>query len=95
MPQHAVAYVPFVQDPRPYYACLDISLVAWRHEGFGLTILESFAWGIPFIGSREAAIPDLVEDGVDGLLVAHADERAWARAIERLLDDGALAARLT
>lgn len=95
LPQHAVSYVPFVQDPRPYYACMDLSVIAWRHEGFGLSILESLALGIPFIGSREAAIPDLVDDGVDGLLVTHDDARAWARAIERLLDDRALATRLT
>ncbi|HKQ56539.1 MAG TPA: glycosyltransferase family 4 protein, partial [Candidatus Eisenbacteria bacterium] len=94
-PQHAVTFVPFVKDPRPYYACLDVSALPSRQEGLSIAQLESMALGIPFVGSRYAGIPDLVTDGVDGLLVEHADTRAWAAAIERLLDDPALAARLS
>jgi glycosyltransferase involved in cell wall biosynthesis len=94
IPRHAVTFVPFVSDPRPYYACLDVSALPSRQEGLSIAQLESMALGIPFVGSRFAGIPDLVTDGVDGLLVTHGDRRAWARAIERLLDDPALAARL-
>jgi len=94
MPRHAVTFVPFVEDPRPYYACLTISALPSRQEGLSIAQLESMALGIPFIGSRYAGIPDLTTHDVDGLLVDHADTRAWARAIERLLDDPALAARL-
>ena len=46
------------------------------------------------MGSRFAGIPDLTDDGVDGLLVEHGDTRAWARAIERLLSEPGLADRL-
>jgi glycosyltransferase involved in cell wall biosynthesis len=94
MPRHAVAFVPFVEDPRPYYACLTISALPSRQEGLSIAQLESMALGIPFVGSRYAGIPDLTTHEVDGLLVEHGDTRAWARAIERLLDDPALAARL-
>ncbi len=94
MPRHAVTFVPFVEDPRAYYACLTISALPSRQEGLSIAQLESMALGIPFIGSRYAGIPDLTTHDVDGLLVEHADTRAWARAIERLLDDPALAARL-
>jgi glycosyltransferase involved in cell wall biosynthesis len=93
-PQHAVTFVPFVEDPRPYYACLAISALPSRQEGLSIAQLESMALGLPFVGSRYAGIPDLVTDGVDGLLVEHGDARAWARAIERLLDEPGLAARL-
>lgn len=94
-PQHAVTFVPFVETPRPYYACFDVSALPSRQEGLSIAQLESMALGIPFVGSRFAGIPDLTTDGVDGLLVAHDDTRAWARAIERLLDDPGLASRLT
>jgi len=93
-PRHAVTFVPFVPDPRPYYACLAISALPSRQEGLSIAQLEAMAMGIPFVGSRFAGIPDLTTDGVDGLLVTHGDTRASARAIERLLDDPALAARL-
>ena len=65
-----------------------------RQEGLSIAQLESMALGIPFVGSRYAGIPDLTTNGVDGLLVEHGDTRAWGRAIERLLDDPELAARL-
>jgi glycosyltransferase involved in cell wall biosynthesis len=94
LPHHAVTFVPFVADPRPYYACLSISALPSRQEGLSIAQLESMALGIPFVGSRYAGIPDLTTDGVDGLLVAHGDARAWARAIERLLSEPELAARL-
>ena len=93
-PRHAVTFIPFVTDPRPFYACLTISALPSRQEGLSIAQLESMALGIPFIGSRYAGIPDLTTHEVDGLLVEHGDTRAWARAIERLLDDAGLAARL-
>ena len=93
-PQHAVTFVPFVTDPRPYYACLAVSALPSRQEGLSIAQLESMALGIPFVGSRFAGIPDLTDDGVDGLLVEHGDTRAWARAIERLLSEPGLADRL-
>jgi glycosyltransferase involved in cell wall biosynthesis len=95
VPRHAVTFVPFTADPRPYYACLAVSALPSRQEGLSIAQLESMALGIPFIGSRYAGIPDLVAHEVDGLLVEHGDTRAWARAIERLLDDPELAARLS
>jgi glycosyltransferase involved in cell wall biosynthesis len=94
LPVHAVTFVPFVTDPRPYYACLGVSLLPSRLEGLSITQLETLALGIPFVGSRAAGIPDLVTDGVEGLLVEHDDDVAWAGAIERVLDDRALAASL-
>jgi glycosyltransferase involved in cell wall biosynthesis len=94
VPRHAVTFVPFVEDPRPYYACLTISVLPSLQEGLSIAQLESMAMGIPFIGSRYAGIPDLTTHDVDGLLVDHDDLRAWARAIERLLDEPGLAARL-
>jgi glycosyltransferase involved in cell wall biosynthesis len=93
-PRHAVTFVPFVADPRSYYACLAVSALPSRQEGLSIAQLESMALGIPFVGSRYAGIPDLTTDGVDGLLVTHGNPRAWARAIVRLLDEPGLAARL-
>jgi len=94
LPRHAVSFVPFVEDPRPYYACLAISALPSKQEGLSIAQLESMALGLPFVGSRFAGIPDLVTDDVDGLLVEHDDTLAWARAIERLLDEPGLAERL-
>jgi glycosyltransferase involved in cell wall biosynthesis len=63
-------------------------------EGFGRVVVEAFLRGRAVVGSRAGAIPDLVEDGVSGLLVDPGDARALAEALRRLLSDRALAERL-
>ncbi len=63
-------------------------------EGLPRVAMEAFARGRPVVGSRAGGIPDIVEDGVSGLLVPPGDARALADALVRLLSDAPLAARL-
>ncbi len=63
-------------------------------EGLPRVAIEAFLRGRAVIGSRAGGIPDIVEDGVNGLLVPPADADALAAAIEQLLGDHELAARL-
>ena len=63
-------------------------------EGWGLTVIESNACGTAVVASRSPGLVDSVKDGVTGLLVPHGDPAALAAAIGRVLDDGALRARL-
>ena len=50
-------------------------------------VLEAMAAGLPVVTTNIGAIPEMVPDGVAGLLVRPADDRGLARAIESLLDD--------
>ncbi len=59
--------------------------VASRLEGFGLAAAEAMAGGAPVVAPRCAAFPELIEDGVSGLLVAPRDARALAAALLLLL----------
>jgi len=63
-------------------------------EGLGVALLDAMSYGIPAIGTRVGGIPDIIEDGVSGLLVPPADPRALADAIERVARDPAYAQRL-
>jgi len=63
-------------------------------EGLGVVLLDAMSYGIPAIASRVGGIPDIIEDGVSGLLVQPADPQALAHAIERVAGDPALAKRL-
>ena len=63
-------------------------------DGIPNVIAEAMALGVPVIATRVSAIPELVEHEVCGLLVEVDDDAAFARAIERLAADPALAARL-
>jgi glycosyltransferase involved in cell wall biosynthesis len=65
-----------------------------RSEGMGRVLVEAFCRGRGVIGTRAGSIPDLVTDGVSGLLVAPDDPAALADAIVRALTDRGLAERL-
>ena len=65
-----------------------------RSEGMGRVLVEAFCRGRGVVGTRAGSIPDLVADGVSGLLVAPDDPAALADALVRVLSDRALAERL-
>src|SRR5262249_39326417 len=62
-------------------------------EGLGSAALLAMAAGVPVVASGVGGLPEIVEDGVNGLLTSNAPA-AVANAIQRLLADRALASRL-
>jgi glycosyltransferase involved in cell wall biosynthesis len=69
------------------YARCEIFALPSRGEGFGLVFLEAMAHGKPVVGGAHGGIPDIIEDGVTGLLVQHGDIDALAQALESLLSN--------
>ncbi len=65
-----------------------------RSEGLGRVVIEAFCRGRGVVGSRTGGIPDLVEEGINGLLVKPGDAADLAAAIERVVTEPGLAARL-
>ena len=61
-----------------------------RSEPFGIVVAEALACGCAVIASRIGGIPEIVVDGESGILVEPDDQDALARAVSRVLDDGAL-----
>lgn len=61
-----------------------------RAEGFGLVVAEAMACGLPVIATRGSALPEIVEDGVTGLLCASDDVSEFACAIRRVAGDRVL-----
>jgi len=76
-----------LEDKAKLFAAVDVFAYPSGFESFGIAFLEAWAAGKPVIGCRSGAIPTVVRDGVDGLLVTFGDSSMLADAILRLLGD--------
>ncbi|MDO6730118.1 exopolysaccharide biosynthesis GT4 family glycosyltransferase EpsE [Marinovum sp. 2_MG-2023] len=73
----------------------DIFALASWHEPLGVAYMEAIACGVPTIGTNAGGVPELIDDGVEGLLVAPKSPEALSAAILRIHQDPALASRLS
>jgi glycosyltransferase involved in cell wall biosynthesis len=65
-----------------------------RYEPYGLVLIEAMAHGVPCIGTRVQAIPEILDDGRAGVLVPPGDPSSLAEAISSLLTDDELARKI-
>jgi glycosyltransferase involved in cell wall biosynthesis len=72
----------------------DVAVCSSDFEGTPLSVLEYMQAALPIVATRVGGIPDIIDDGGQGLLVDPRDPAAFAAAVKRLLDDPGLAARL-
>ncbi len=85
--QQKVAFrYDFPEDQKPWlFAAVDVVAYPSGYESFGIAFLEAWASGKPVIGCRRGAIPSVVSQGRDGLLVGFQQPGALAEAIILLL----------
>jgi len=83
---HFLGHVDHSRMPA-HYATADLFVLPSRMESFPLVLVEAMACGLPVVATRVGGIPEVVEEGVTGLLVLPDDPQALAEAISCLLDD--------
>ncbi len=84
----------WVEDAAAASADFDVHVVCSRAEPFGLATLEGMAHAHAVVATDAGGSPEIIRDGVDGLLVPAGDPDALARALARLLGDPELRGRL-
>lgn len=84
-----VRWLGFRRDVSSLLALSDLLVLPTREEGFPNTLLEAMALGVPVVTTPVDGIPELIDDGVHGLLLPPGDADAFARSIRALLDDPA------
>jgi glycosyltransferase involved in cell wall biosynthesis len=82
------------KDVPGFLASLDVAVLASRAEGMSNAVLEYMAAARPLVATAVGATPELIQDGVHGLLVAPGDPGVLADAIARLLCQRDLAIHL-
>ena len=88
----AVIFTGYDLRAKAIIAALDVLVVPSFRESFGRTLLEGMLAGTPIVAARSGGIPEVVQDGLNGLLVDFNDELALSLAILRLLREPSLAA---
>jgi glycosyltransferase involved in cell wall biosynthesis len=87
-----VHFLGYHDDIPGVYAASDIIALASRGDAFGLVLAEAAYFARPVVATRVGGIPEVVDDGVTGLLVPPEDPAALGVALRRLADDPALRA---
>lgn len=93
---HNLRWLPDISEDEKAALLASAALVLYpsRAESFGMVFLEAWSFGVPVIGCRAGAIPDVVEDGITGLLTSPGDSMELANCVSRLIENPSEARRL-
>jgi len=73
---------------------IDLLLFTSKTEGLGTSLLDAMACGVPIVATAAGGIPEIVEDGITGLLAPVGDAEILAKHVEEMLHDKTLQSRL-
>jgi glycosyltransferase involved in cell wall biosynthesis len=82
-----VRFTGFVNDPHPFFACMDLFAFPSLHEGVPLALLEALGTGIPVVAATVGGIPEIIGNSGAARLVASHSPAVWAAAMTELIAD--------
>jgi len=82
-----VVFTGIIKDVGPVYMALDVFVLSSLTEGVPLTVLEAMASGLPVVATKVGGIPQMIEDGRNGLLIEPRNREALREKIGQLLKD--------
>ncbi len=89
-----VVFAGFRRDIAGMYSLMDVVVLPSLGEGLPVTLLEAMAMGKPMVATRVGGVPEVIDDGRDGLIVPPADPDCLRAALDRILQDATFAADL-
>jgi glycosyltransferase involved in cell wall biosynthesis len=91
---HRIHLLGFREDINNVLRGCDLFVLPTHQEALGQAFIEAMAMGLPVIGTHVDGVPELIDSGVNGLLVPAHDIDALRGALTRLVDDAPLRVRL-
>lgn len=88
-----VTFTGRVENVAAYLQAADIFAFPTLDEALGMSAVEAQACGLPAVASRTGGVPDIIEDGVTGILVPPGEADPLSEGLRRMIEDGALRAR--
>jgi len=82
-----IVFLGFRADVANVLADLDVLVVSSTSEGFSIAAVQALAAGVPVVATRSGGPEEIIDPGVNGLLVPHSNPRAIAEAVSSLLAD--------
>jgi glycosyltransferase involved in cell wall biosynthesis len=92
--QDAVIFAGFVEEIAQVYAALNIFVFPSLAEPLGTSLLAAMAWGLPVLAVASGGVPEYVQDGENGMLVAESNPALAADGLLRLLTNDSLSGQL-
>lgn len=92
--QDDVVFTGFIKNAKEILAELDLLLFTTIKEGFGSTLLDAYACGVPVVSTSTGGTPEIVLHGQTGFLAPVTDSRALAASVQQVLYNPALRERL-
>ena len=93
--ESAVRFAGFRTEIPLWRHAMDVTVTVSEREPFSVGVLEAMAVGTPVIGGDNGGTPEIIDDGVNGLLVHFGDSQALSAAVRRVLGDPVLAASMS
>jgi glycosyltransferase involved in cell wall biosynthesis len=87
-------FAGYQEDVGPFFAAFDVFVLPSGNEGTPVTAIEALATGCPVVATRVGGVPDVVDDGVDGFLVAPGAVQEVAARLAELARDPELRVRM-
>jgi glycosyltransferase involved in cell wall biosynthesis len=83
--EHAVSFIPWVDDVRLVYAAIDVNVNCSTREPFGRSVVEAAGAGVPSVCFDDSGAAETISDGRTGRIVPAGDETSFAGAILEFL----------
>jgi len=86
-------FTGFINNPVHHLSAMDVFLLSSHTEGTSMTLLEAMSLGIPSVATRVGGSPEIIADGVTGILTEPNEPSSFSVAIEALCQNSALRAK--